>query len=254
MELHHDISIYGSEDGFKKSLEASEMQIEDPRGIKEEVAVLKEHGSKLKFQYLEQETRDKFLRHVLMKDSVEIGPAEIGEVMEANREAKVQLKAIKTQIDTSIHDGELLAEENIGYLERGNHEQTTVDKMAQEVQSLQQELDELSSQGDSEKYKMLFNFKKLIDVEDIGLSEAVLIAQNVLTEDRLAVGEVEGQISRAEAAAIAAEDLRANLQKTADRYESLLETESENQTAPREPQQEHAHRLRRVNALLEGFL
>lgn len=247
-----DILIYSSAETFRNSIQASNIQCEDPSAISDEIQQLREYGSKLKFQYLEQETRDKFLRHVLMSSTVDVTQAEIDLLQQLNAAAKARLKQIKLDIDDTVHRCATLAEENIGQLERFSEQRRATEQMMADTQLLEQELDELHNASENENYRMLFNFKKLIDTEDLGLSEAIAIAKNVLTEEALSAAELADMVRRAEKDDISAQNALDQFRQHEARLQEELEEENE-RSRHEDPEQAFAQRVRRLISFLSRF-
>lgn len=85
-----DISINNSKQEF------SNIGIENPKLINEEISHQKQKFSKLKFQYLEQETRDKFLR-IILNNSLTITKDDIDRIVQENEQVKSKLKGLKNE-------------------------------------------------------------------------------------------------------------------------------------------------------------
>lgn len=95
--LQGDIEVFGSKEQYKASLEELGINCEDPRNLDEVVNAKKELYSKLKFQYLEQETKEKFLRLIIDNKPIYIEEQDLKKVETENLALKDKLKAQKSE-------------------------------------------------------------------------------------------------------------------------------------------------------------
>lgn len=253
-ELGNDTLLASAESIFKSTAESSSLTLTNPRGIKEELAFLKEFCYKLKFQYLEQETRDKFLRHLLMEDTHNVSVDELDQIVKANVELKHALKELKTEMDTVVEQSESLAEEVIDLQRAYSARRLEVDEALAGVDSLQKELDGLLQDPENENHVTLFNMKRLIDTEDIGLNEALEIAEAAVSLESQVVAELDRSVDRAKGEHSAKEKVVASLQDSLSRLQVQLDKEALKPKQDIDPQQAYAQWLREVNSMMEKFI
>lgn len=117
--------------------------LDNPNAISEETFHKKELFSKLKFQYLEQETREKFLRGILDTPPSYVDQNDIEKKIISNKEIKNELKSLKI---------ELIQVEQ------------TCNELAREVISLQEEFEERARATEAMLIEMEDMGKELVDL------------------------------------------------------------------------------------------
>ncbi|KAF3991858.1 hypothetical protein FT663_02010 [Candidozyma haemuli var. vulneris] len=244
-------SIPQAKEVFENVTNTSNSSLQNPGKIKEELTHLKQFLSKLKFQYLEQETRDKFLRSLLI-DEKSISKEDVDKIVGENQQLKQSLKSLKREIEASTEQAENMAEEVVDLNKQLEKRKTEANESLAEVNELQKELDSLMSEGENENYKTLFNFKKLIDSDDIGLSEAISIANSAVENDEATLKEIVAKLETAQAEA---SDKRAQLERL-EQQTKELESQVGEEDAPVEmnEQQEYAQKLGDIKAALSRFV
>lgn len=95
MVFNQNILIVGSKQEFLTKLV-------NPKTINDETNKQKSYFNKLKFQYLEQETRDKFLRILLNNESID--NTDLNDIQGENQHIKQRLKDLKTQMNDKQSD------------------------------------------------------------------------------------------------------------------------------------------------------
>lgn len=235
---------------FENIVNSSKSSLQDPTKIKEEITYLKQFLSKLKFQYLEQETRDKFLR-LLLIDNKSISESDVEAIVAENARLKLSLKLLKREIEAVTEQGESMAEEVVNLNEQLKKQKADVRDDILEVAKLQAELDLLMSEGENENYKTLFNFKKLIHSDEVGLSEAISIASCAVENDEATLRELNKKI----------EDSRHEVEQKKSQLLSLeqrtieLESQAGEEQAPNlgDERQQYAQKLGDIKALLNSL-
>lgn len=249
-----EVSLNVASSVFAAAMESSTLRLSDPNTIKDELSYLKEFFSKLKFQYLEQETRDRFLRLLLLENNGEIQQEDVDALVAANAELKRELKLLKLEMVDLVKTSEGIAEEVIAQNRTFESLKKDVDDTLGDIASLQGELDGLLNAPENENYKTLFNLQKMIDTDDIGLSEALGIASNALEQEKLAVSQLELDVERAEAEIASKDKVAARMAVTLQKLLLALEQSAAEPQAEQDPQQAYAQWLRELNALLVRFI
>lgn len=253
--LHPNISLLRAEEIFKESLSGSTVKLSDPTFIQDQLSNLKDVSSKLKFQYLEQETRDKFLRHILLDHEQKISQSDVANLASRNLVAKGELKGIKQNLQQILRESESTCDDVISLSNQCKLTQAEIDAAMSDLAQLQNELDSLMTDPSNDNFKTLFNMHKLIDTEDIGLDEAINIAENAVTLEGIAVAEVESQLKTAEAKARENSNLESELQLKLEELQSKLKiAEALLDQSIQNPEQIHAQNILEINALLSHFV
>lgn len=245
-----DTLIGQAKEVFDNAISSSNSGLRNPSKIKEEITHLKHFSSKLKFQYLEQETRDKFLR-LLLIDEKSISEEDIDNIVGENGQLKESLKQLKREIEALTEQAENVAEEVIRLNEKLAKEKEEAQKGLDEAAQLQKELDLLMEESENEHYKTLFHFKKLIDSDDIGLSEAISIANSAVESDEAALKEVRDKLEKAKKELAEKKSQEEELRRRASDLKIQVE-DGETQVLKGE-QQEYAQKLGDIKGLLSRF-
>lgn len=250
-----NVSLYRAEEIFKESLSGSTVKLSDPTRIQDQLSSLKDVSSKLKFQYLEQETRDKFLRHILLDHEQKVTETDVTALASHNLVAKADLKEIKQELQLLLRENESTCNDVINLNKKCEQKQHEIDSAITDVGRLQEELDLLLNDPSNENFKTLFNMHKLIDTEDLGLDEAIVIAENAVTLESIAVAEVESQVVKAE------EKVRENLKLEKDLQLKLENLHSQLKSAQalqdktlQSPEQIHAQNIREIDTILRRLV
>lgn len=252
--VSQDVSLNSAALLYSSTSQNSFTHFPDPTNVKEELSHLQEFSSKLKFQYLEQETRDKFLRLMLMGNDKEVSQTDVDQLLEKNAIEKMGLKKIKTKMYSLIDASEAQAEDVISLNRSFEARNLEVSNTLKEIDNLQEELDMLLSDPDNENHKTLFNLKKIIDTEDIGLNEAIKIATNALDQDVLVLSKLEDSVERAKLEVKENDLILENLNTKLKKLETSLQDLENKPKSEEEPQQVFAQWLREMNASLEKFI
>lgn len=252
--LHNDILLSQAESIFKATVDSSSSSFNDPRGIQEELTYFKEFCSKLKFQYLEQETRDKFLRLLLTEGNPNVPAEELDRIVQENVELKLILKQRKTEMESVLEKSEAMAEEVIALSESYTSRRKEVEETLAGVADLQNDLDLLLKDPENENHVTLFNVKRLIDTEDIGLEQAIEIAEAEVALGRKTLADLDSAVERANSEPTIKNKIIANLEESLARLQALVEQEEKKPKQEIDPEQAYAQWLRDVNSNIEKFV
>lgn len=253
-EVSHDISLNSAPSVYLSTAQNIITELPEPTSIKDELGHLKEFSSKLKFQYLEQETRDKFLRLMLIEREQNITQAEVDALVEQNRRQKQSLKDIKTEMYSLIKSSEAVAEEVISLNRSFEARYGDVTSTLEDISNMQKELDNLLNEPENENHKALFNLKKIIDTEDIGLNEAINIATNALDQEALVLSQLEHNVEKTRIEHSSQTQVIDTLTEKLKKLEGLLQEAGNRPKDQQEPQQVFAQWLRELNMHLEKFI
>lgn len=237
---------------FRNTLAGSVIHLHDPRTIKAELADLKAFAAKLKFQYLEQETRDKFLRYLLI-GSNSVSEEDVADLAAANAENKRYLKLQKNELSAVVAASEDAAEDVVRLtktVETRRKEQLAAEEEAAQLQS---ELDALLDSPQNENYKMLYTLNQMIGAEELGLHDALEIAQNALDHEKINVSQLSDRQGALAAERATCELLTVELHGKLRQLQAQVHDEKA--LGPRtEPDQVHAQWVRELNAILRRFV
>ncbi|CUM68531.1 uncharacterized protein PRCAT00006257001 [Priceomyces carsonii] len=165
---------------LKSEFENLQSKLDNPLLVNEEFKYQKEVFSKLKFQYLEQETRDKFLRKISESNDEDISREDVdgmeGETMEKKRE----LKDLKSQLNNRISDLQATSEEVVKLYDDLNIKiRHTRDKVG-EAEHLESQINDLLKSQAPEKRELINN----LDIESQIDIDATMDVYNQILSDR----------------------------------------------------------------------
>lgn len=89
---------------FKEVFSSSSVKISNPTLICDEVSNLKDLSSEFKFQYLKQETRDKFLRYIFLYHEQGISQSDKDALAERCFRVNADLKEIKEEFQQLLQE------------------------------------------------------------------------------------------------------------------------------------------------------
>lgn len=252
--MNSEILLASAEAIFKSAMDSLSSSLKDPRGIKEELVYVKEFCSKLKFQYLEQETRDKFLRILLTENAHHVSADQLDEIVKENINLKNALKLLKTEMESVLKTSEVMADEVIALNQTLESRRLEVDEALAGVDTLQNELDALLKDPENENHVALFNVKRLIDTEDIGLNEAIEIAESAVNLELLVLTDLDRAVERARDEEASKQKLIGGLQESLARLQRLVNEEAVREKKDVDPEQEYAQWLRELNSMVDKFV
>lgn len=150
------ISILNAENDFKSRVKKVNESIQDPNSINEEINYLRENFSKLKFQYLEQETKEKFLRSLLESSPPYVGQDDINKLEANNQETKRALKSLKDAVTHKSIEIEDITRETIDLCEEFMSKKNEVESMLADFEDIERKLDD-ATKNQSEDAKVILN-------------------------------------------------------------------------------------------------
>ncbi|CCE79706.1 Piso0_001790 [Millerozyma farinosa CBS 7064] len=143
VESRGAISISSSKHDFISSIDNISEGARNPSCVGDEINSRKELFSKLKFQYLEQVTKEKFLRAILETPPVYIEKGDIDAIQEKNTSAKAALKEVKTNVQKKMADIDEVTREVVSLNEEYETKYKATDDTLQSFSELQDRLDAL---------------------------------------------------------------------------------------------------------------
>lgn len=143
LELRGAISISSSKHDFISSIDNISEGARNPGCVGDEINSRKELFSKLKFQYLEQVTKEKFLRAILETPPVYIEKGDIDAIQEKNASAKTALKEVKSNVQKKMAEIDEVTREVVLLNEEYEAKYKATDDTLQSLSELQDRLETL---------------------------------------------------------------------------------------------------------------
>ncbi|CCE88995.1 Piso0_001790 [Millerozyma farinosa CBS 7064] len=143
VESRGAISISSSKHDFISSIDNISEGARNPGCVGDEINSRKELFSKLKFQYLEQVTKEKFLRAILETPPVYIEKGDIDAIQEKNDSAKAALKEVKNNVQKKMAEIDEVTREVVSLNEEYETKYKATDDTLQSFSELQDRLDAL---------------------------------------------------------------------------------------------------------------
>lgn len=253
MSTHGQTTLPRAREIFESSLSSLGSQNLDPRFVKDDLVYLKEFASKLKFQYLEQESRDKFLRLLLMESNTDLDPKDVDRLTAKNVAAKADLKELKAALHSFIETSDSIAEDVLSLNRLHQRRQGELDGLQQELEDLEGELEAMTLNPDNENLKLLFDLDKIIGSEDVSLPEAISIAEVALDQEKIAYMELNAKEVKVQQARSDQLKLVLELQRHLEELQRANTASQEPRDEDDEPDQVYARGLKRLNELLLRF-
>lgn len=125
----------------QQEFENSNIRLVNPLRINDEVVYQKDIFSKLKFIYLEQETRDKFLRKISELTVDSIDKNDIKNIEQESMERKATFKKLKGELNGEVDRVEQLTNEVVSLYQELETKLQLTDKVIDEISSLEKEID-----------------------------------------------------------------------------------------------------------------
>lgn len=221
--------------------------IKNPLVVNEEINFKKEEFAKLKFQYLEQETREKFLRAILSSPPLYVEQTDIDEYEARNKEQKAELKQLKVSMNATLQNIHEKNSENVSLYHDLQSRITETDGVLKEIAELETSLHKLFP-GDAQ----------LVDamLDQDGGDDAIY---NLGGSAQHRLMEVENEQRSAEAELIKAHKKQHDRLQDIDRLTGQLEnikqeidTASRTTSSKQDPQQFRAQWLKQMTEILQG--
>lgn len=125
----------------QQEFENSNIRLVNPLRINDEVVYQKDIFSKLKFIYLEQETRDKFLRKISELTVDSIDKNDIKNIEQESMERKATFKKLKGELYGEVDRVEQLTNEVVSLYQELETKLQLTDKVIDEISGLEKEID-----------------------------------------------------------------------------------------------------------------
>lgn len=192
-ELNNDLLILLARSAFESSPVATldvsadksgRVSSTNPKNIDEETRYYKQYLNKLKFIYLEQETRDKFLRQLLLDENDFTNPIDqTKNLLEQNESSKAQLKSLKNNVYTDVDKLYALSLEVVEINSQYQSRLDEVNRFIKETESMNEQVDNLVKEIESnEDHAVLLNVPKAIDFQITDMNEIIDLGREQLSE------------------------------------------------------------------------
>lgn len=166
-ELDNDVSILSAQKDFQSHMNKINETVENPILINDEINFQKENFSKLKFQYLEQETKEKFLRSLFDNPPISIQQVDINKLQEENIHSKQALRELKESMNSKMNDIHEISRETVELNEEYQHKYNETSKMLDEVERMEEKINSIIDNQQDEAKEII---KSLIDLSS-GMKE-----------------------------------------------------------------------------------
>lgn len=253
--LRRDVSLMRAESVFKDAVGSFSVKLTDPSRIHEEMSNLKDLSKKLKFQFMEQETRDRFLRYMLLDHEREVSPSEMKQTMSENEESKARLKETKADIQLLLSESEDISDEVIKLNREFEKRQAEVDAVMLEVDQLQEELGSLMNAPDNKDYKALYELGNIENFGSIGIEDVFDLARKAVALEADEVEEARNQVASSQAEIIRNSEMQSQLESQLNNIFEQIQTAEQLQSEPvTHPEQIYAQTLLEANKVLQRFI
>lgn len=160
LQSNHEISIIKLSEPISSALphasqDASSARTSDvssssvdatPASLEADLAHYKELFAKLRFSYVEQVTKEKFIRAIVGEPPLIVTPQENVELEKQNAAAKAQLKALKMEVADTVEELESKGRELSRKYEAVQMETATLREMPDRIAGLEERISELREQ------------------------------------------------------------------------------------------------------------
>lgn len=236
----------------------SSKRLNDPTLIDEEISYFEQYLSKLKFLYLEQETRDKFLRNLLIESEGDksITDQDLQDINKLNTESKTKLKSLKDEINKHIEKINESSSEVIDLNKSYNQKLNETNQYISEISAMESNLNSiLTDIENNEDHLILFNLQKSIinDEKIIDFNKIIEISNNQLLNDINTFEDLNNQIilkhKENEFKLKFINELNIKLSSLINNQNELLTNDSKNDSS-----QIFAQLIKQLNELLLNFV
>lgn len=160
-ELDNDISIHNSQQDFLSHISKINESIKIPTLINDEISYQKESFSKLKFQYLEQETKEKYLRSLFDSPPLSVDQEDINNMKNENINSKQKLKALKVTMEKKMNDIQELSRETVQLNEEYQDKYSETNKTLAQLDNMEEKINSIIDNQREETKQII---KCLIDL------------------------------------------------------------------------------------------
>lgn len=174
-----------------------------PAGLEADLAHYTELFAKLRFSYVEQVTKEKFIRAIVGDPPLIVTMQENLDLERANGEAKAQLKSLKLEVADMVEELERRGRELSSRYERVRVETARLDELPDRIRELEAQVEELRAEHD---------VPGAAPGQNLPLAKTLGLVSKRKTEQQELARELEALQSRAPRKRKEAERLRAELQ------------------------------------------
>ncbi|KAK4242051.1 kinetochore protein Sos7 [Achaetomium macrosporum] len=123
----------------------SSLDAPTPASLEADLAHYKELFAKLRFSYVEQVTKEKFIRAIVGDPPLIVTPQENADLEASNAAAKATLKALKTEVAGMVSDLEARGRDLAGRYEKVRAETALLEKLPGKIAALEKRVTELKA-------------------------------------------------------------------------------------------------------------
>ncbi|KAF3802157.1 60S ribosomal protein L37 [Colletotrichum gloeosporioides] len=169
IKLSEPISSAGTQESRQRTSDASNASQDGttPDSLDADLAHYKELFAKLRFSYVEQVTKEKFIRAIVGDPPVIVTPQENLELEKANLEAKAQLKALKVEVADMVTELEKKGKELAKRYESVQLDTAKLKELPDKILELEEKVAELKeSQAPGQSPQMNLPLAKTLELVD----------------------------------------------------------------------------------------
>ncbi|KAF5489394.1 Kinetochore protein Sos7 [Colletotrichum siamense] len=169
IKLSEPISSAGTQESRQRTSDASNASQDatTPDSLDADLAHYKELFAKLRFSYVEQVTKEKFIRAIVGDPPVIVTPQENLELEKANLEAKAQLKTLKVEVADMVTELEKKGKELAKRYESVQLDTAKLKELPDKILDLEEKVAELKeSQAPGQSPQMNLPLAKTLELVD----------------------------------------------------------------------------------------
>ncbi|ODV80110.1 uncharacterized protein CANTADRAFT_25828 [Suhomyces tanzawaensis NRRL Y-17324] len=187
-----DYTLVGSQQEF----ESSNITLQNPKSIDEEIERQKEIFSKLKFIYLEQETRDKFLRKISELTSDEIDKNDVKLIEADCMEKKAEFKTLKNGMNQQLQSLHQVTIDSVDLYEVYQQKKQKTQELIDSVADLEKEIDKIFEEGQlvGDQFLSLAQYAS----EDTNLEQVLDLNNQELQREKVQNSQLENELIQRE--------------------------------------------------------
>ncbi|KAI9280570.1 hypothetical protein BC943DRAFT_330677 [Umbelopsis sp. AD052] len=209
------------------ALDGSNNVIDDhPKSFSMVLDFYKEHFAKLKFNYLEQETKDRFLKSLLKDPSLVIEQADNWELDRQNREEKHKLKDGKLETITLQREITTVGKTLHDAITDLKHKVEKTESVFTEINEMEAELTKMSEEADKHSKLTVEEAKSIIDQQSDdfhNISNEMEKRRDTISELSWKIENLEHEIEQLEAQKYTAEAYAADAVRMANKRDPTVE-------------------------------
>lgn len=241
-----DLEFLTAQRQIEETQLADGTHVENPLVVNEEINFKKEEFAKLKFQYLEQETRERFLRAILSSPPLYVEQKDIDEYETQNREKKAELKSHKTSLNTTIQNIQEKNSQNVSLYHDLQVKLNDTDEILKEISEMESSLRSLFPKDPQLVDAMLHP-----DVGDDNLFNIGSSAQQKLARVQSEQARVEALLSARKQAQRDRQDEISKLSQQLEMVHHDIDAASKSTTTKQDPQQSRAQWIKQMTEILQ---